>query len=236
MEKKSKLILSIDDDPSFNKLLSKTFSKTDYDVITTETVDEFINAYMAHHPDLCLVDINLAEKIGAGYKLLSLIRLKIDKKVPLIVISKVASEYDISHALSLGASDFLSKPLDLTSLVKKVDLFLGDSFFTSDFPLLPIPGKYKDCTYTLDLQICRIDEFSITFQSPHHITTGTQFQIEGTVLKEITGKDKLTLYVLKTSKIHENNCFEIHAELSDEDRELSNNIRKWLGYQKNSEA
>ena len=116
----SKLILSIDDDPSFNLLLKKFISKTSYRIETCTTVKEFFEKYTKLDPAMCLLDLNLDEEVGAGFKLLKLLREKIKKEIPIIIISKRSAGPDFSYAIELGASDFIPKPLDEVALYFKL--------------------------------------------------------------------------------------------------------------------
>jgi CheY-like chemotaxis protein len=61
-------------------------------------------------PDLIILDLNIP-KIS-GYTVLALYPPK-KKKTPVVVFSASESEADVSRAFSLGARDFVHKPLDL---------------------------------------------------------------------------------------------------------------------------
>lgn len=61
-------------------------------------------------PDLVILDLNIP-KIS-GYSVLAL-RPSKKKKTPVVVFSASENDADVSRALSLGAKDFIHKPMDL---------------------------------------------------------------------------------------------------------------------------
>jgi len=72
-------------------------------------------------PSLVLLDLNLPHFLaddddGEGFGILSYIRLHIGTHVPVIVITREGSEETRSRAASLGARDFLPKPVDISDL------------------------------------------------------------------------------------------------------------------------
>jgi two-component system, chemotaxis family, chemotaxis protein CheY len=76
------------------------------------------------HYDLVITDINMPDI--NGLELIQFIR-KSDrhKSTPLVIISTQASERDRERGLSLGANDFLAKPLTSEQLVSTVKKLLG---------------------------------------------------------------------------------------------------------------
>jgi CheY-like chemotaxis protein len=60
-------------------------------------------------PDLIILDLNIPKM--SGYAVLALYPPK--KKTPVVVFSASDNEADIDRAFSLGAQDFVHKPMDL---------------------------------------------------------------------------------------------------------------------------
>ncbi len=60
-------------------------------------------------PDLIILDLNIPKM--SGYAVLALNPWK--KKTPVVVFSASENEADMGRALSLGAKDFIHKPMDL---------------------------------------------------------------------------------------------------------------------------
>jgi len=60
-------------------------------------------------PDLIILDLNIPKM--SGYAVLALNPLK--KKTPVVVFTASENETDVSRAFSLGAREFVHKPMDL---------------------------------------------------------------------------------------------------------------------------
>src|SRR5438270_1278989 len=73
-----------------------------------------------HQPDLILLDVHLPDINGAEV----LARLKgkaRTREIPVVVLSADATKSQINHLMSLGAEDYLTKPLDLDCFVKVIE-------------------------------------------------------------------------------------------------------------------
>lgn len=71
--------------------------------------------------DLVITDINMP--YTKGLELVRHVNTKMEKKVPVIIITGITLEETRDHAMELGASGFLTKPLDLNVLVDTVKSF-----------------------------------------------------------------------------------------------------------------
>ena len=121
-------ILTIDDDPSFNRLLAAYFKKLKFKYKITSSADEFLSFLKKASPHLCFVDLNLERGSGVGYQLIQAIRNKLGDELPIIVLSSRISEEDIAKAFDCGASDYLPKPINLKDIDEKVQLNLSQKF------------------------------------------------------------------------------------------------------------
>ena len=73
-----------------------------------------------HQPDLILLDVHLPDINGAEV----LARLKgkaRTRDIPVVVLSADATKSQINHLMSLGADDYLTKPLDLDCFLKVIE-------------------------------------------------------------------------------------------------------------------
>jgi CheY-like chemotaxis protein len=76
-----------------------------------------------HRPDAILLDLHLPDITGAEV----LARLKADARtstIPVIVLSADATRSQIDRLLAAGASDYLTKPLDVERFLKVIDQHL----------------------------------------------------------------------------------------------------------------
>src|SRR5262245_13783791 len=106
-------ILVIDDDRSVRHLIAKAFEDTDVQVVPAATAEEGLQLLREAQSDVVLLDILLPE--SSGLELFERIRT-IDPKLPVIFITSLSSSDTAIKAMTLGAFDYLLKPLDLARI------------------------------------------------------------------------------------------------------------------------
>jgi two-component system nitrogen regulation response regulator GlnG len=106
-------ILVIDDDRSVRHLISKAFDDTDVEVSPAASADEGLQLLNDVQPDVVLLDILLPE--SSGLDLFEQIR-DADRKLPVIFITSLSSSETAIKAMTLGAFDYLVKPLDVSRI------------------------------------------------------------------------------------------------------------------------
>lgn len=103
-------ILVIDDDRSVRHLITKAFEDSEIEVLPAASAEEGMR-YLGQYPlDAVLLDILLPEI--SGLEAFERIR-KTDPKLPVIFITALSSSETAITAMTLGAFDYLLKPLDL---------------------------------------------------------------------------------------------------------------------------
>ncbi|NQT74033.1 MAG: Flp pilus assembly complex ATPase component TadA [Chloroflexi bacterium] len=111
------LILSIDDDGDTLQLIERLLTSANYKVITATGGSDGLRMAASSDPDLILLDVNMPEM--DGYEVCE--RLQEDKQtasIPVVFVTGTADEQDKAKAFTLGAVDYLLKP------VQKKDLLL----------------------------------------------------------------------------------------------------------------
>jgi signal transduction histidine kinase/DNA-binding response OmpR family regulator len=112
------LVLAIDDDPAVLTLLKRYLSKLGYQVEIAESGEEGLRMARNFFPDIIILDVMMPRM--DGWEVLSY--LKADHKladIPVIVLSMIE---DKSMGYSLGATDYLIKPISreqLTAVLQK---------------------------------------------------------------------------------------------------------------------
>lgn len=116
-------ILIIDDD-SIALAIARAMLETDYNVITAKSGREGLG-YMRKEtlPDLVLVDMMMP---GVdGFEFLRTVRGNTElPQIPIILMTSENTSKSVEGSYANGASDFISKPLDLNVLLKKIQLHL----------------------------------------------------------------------------------------------------------------
>jgi two-component system nitrogen regulation response regulator GlnG len=106
-------ILVIDDDRSVRHLMSKAFEESDVEVVLAASAAEGVEMLCGKQVDVALLDILLPE--ASGLELFERIRT-IDAKLPVIFITSLSSSETAIKAMTMGAFDYLLKPLDLARI------------------------------------------------------------------------------------------------------------------------
>jgi two-component system nitrogen regulation response regulator GlnG len=106
-------VLVIDDDRSVRHLIGKVFAESDIEVSAAATAEDGLKLLLDSVPDAVLLDILLPEV--SGLEIFDKIRT-IDAKLPVIFITSLDSSETAIRAMTLGAFDYLLKPLDVARI------------------------------------------------------------------------------------------------------------------------
>lgn len=102
-------VLVVEDDPVFQSVIQRYLAQLGYHVTCASTGQEGLACYQSHVPDIILCDLKLPDISG-----LQVIETVLEQggQSPVIVISASESIADIRQAVSLGAWDYLVKPIN----------------------------------------------------------------------------------------------------------------------------
>ena len=84
-----------------------------------------MNLAITHQPDLILLDLNLPDIHGSEVLKLILAEEK-TRNIPVVVISADAMPQQLDRLLKAGAKHYLTKPLDISELLKIIDRYITD--------------------------------------------------------------------------------------------------------------
>jgi DNA-binding NtrC family response regulator len=107
------IILVIDDDRSVRHLIEKAFAGSEVQVVSAATAEEGLRLQREAQPDAALLDILLPKT--SGLELFEELR-NADAKLPIVFITSLASSETAIKAMTLGAFDYLLKPLDIARI------------------------------------------------------------------------------------------------------------------------
>jgi len=100
----------VDDDPSMREFLRSFLSTRGYQSVTLGSADEAVKHYQSERPAAVILDVVMPGEMD-GLAALAAFK-KIDREVPVIVLSGQGRTTTVVQAMKLGASDFVSKPFD----------------------------------------------------------------------------------------------------------------------------
>ena len=107
-------VMVVDDDVTMCAFLRTFLSERGYVAITVNSADEAVKRYHAERPAAVILDVVMPGPMD-GLEALAAFK-KIDREVPIIVVSGQGRTTTVVHAMKLGASDFVSKPFEETDL------------------------------------------------------------------------------------------------------------------------
>ncbi|HEX8473472.1 MAG TPA: response regulator [Pyrinomonadaceae bacterium] len=118
-----KTILIADDNSDFRDMLREFLEANDY--LTMEATDgqQAVEMAARARPDLILMDLGLPETDGLSAVTAIREHITTDEMPILIVSAYDRLEYR-TEAISAGCSGYINKPIDLTALLKTINLLL----------------------------------------------------------------------------------------------------------------
>ncbi|PLX19506.1 MAG: response regulator [Salinivirgaceae bacterium] len=115
-------ILIVDDADNNLLLLHDLLSELNYDVHIANNHNEALKIIDEQKPDLALLDIMMPEV--DGFDLFERIK-KINPDIKAIFITAKSSEEDRKRAFSMGALDFIVKPVNIMNVIDSVEKALN---------------------------------------------------------------------------------------------------------------
>ncbi len=107
-----KKILVVDDSSTSTFLMESFFEENGYDVIVAEDGVKALKKLDKVKPDAIFLDLMMPKK--SGFDVLEELKKREEtNKVPVIIISAKTEQEDIQRAKSLGAAEYLYKPIDI---------------------------------------------------------------------------------------------------------------------------
>lgn len=143
------MIYFVEDDNNIRELVVYTLNSTGLEATGFSAPDKFWAAMEDKKPSLILLDIMLPQEDGLS--ILRKIRSeKSTKKIPVIILTAKADEYDKVVGFDLGADDYVPKPFGMMELVARIKAVLrrtestGETEDTYEIgPLKVSPAKHK---------------------------------------------------------------------------------------------
>jgi len=110
-------LLLVDDEVGYLEVLCKRLKKRDFDVTTAYSAADAIRAVRDHDFDVAVVDLKMEDM--DGIELLKILKQMLPA-MQVIMLTGHGSERAARNGISLGAFDYLLKPIDLEALLERV--------------------------------------------------------------------------------------------------------------------
>ena len=115
-------LLLVDDEVGYLEVLGKRLKKRDFDVTTARSGAQAIRVARDHDFDVAVVDLKMEDM--DGIELLKILK-RMMPDLQVIMLTGHGSERAARDGLSLGAFDYLLKPIDLEVLLERVLAAVG---------------------------------------------------------------------------------------------------------------
>jgi len=118
-----KNILIVDDSVTNVFLIESVLTEYGYGVMTSLNALEAEQKMQTVKPDLILLDLLMPQVSGFDF----IKKIKKDPafaEIPVVVVSAVTDEDSVDEILSLGAIEYIKKPVVLTTLIEKIESVL----------------------------------------------------------------------------------------------------------------
>lgn len=118
-------ILVVDDEPDCVSIIQCRLEWCHYEVVTASNGREGLRIAENENPDIVLLDTNMP--VMDGHEMLERMRKHpILKDTPVIMVTALCDKEDIAAASVFGIADYVTKPIDFTSLIDKISNILGN--------------------------------------------------------------------------------------------------------------
>lgn len=117
---KDKLVLIVDDEPRYLRLLQYNLESMGYRVVAAATGQEALQLAASQDPGLVLLDLRLPDL--DGYEVCR--RIREFSPVPIIMVTARGEVVDKVRGLKLGADDYITKPFSAPELLARVEAVL----------------------------------------------------------------------------------------------------------------
>ena len=113
-------VLIVEDDEAVGGVLQDFLRDLGHEPELVPTAEEALPRFEDSRPDLVLLDFRLPGMSGLDFLRLPLVR---DARMPIIVVSGIATEGEARECLRQGALDFLPKPVPFAQLQRLLECF-----------------------------------------------------------------------------------------------------------------
>jgi len=167
-------VLIVDDENAIRRYLRAALSAQGFAIYEAASGQEAINAVVANHPDLIILDLGLPDFDGIEVTR----RLREWSQTPIIILSVREAENDKIAALDAGADDYLTKPFGTGELMARMRVALRRMTNTPDEPVLRVDNLKMD----VSRRLVTVDENQVSLTPTEYEILRLLLQNAGRVL------------------------------------------------------
>jgi DNA-binding response OmpR family regulator len=130
-------ILVVEDEPLINQMVTDRLRAEGHDVCQAHDGPGAVDAFVAHQPDLVVLDLMLP-----GFDGLEVCRrVQALRPVPVLMLTARDDETDVLVGLGVGADDYVTKPFRQRELVARVQALLRRVDRAAELAATPTPSR-----------------------------------------------------------------------------------------------
>ena len=169
-------ILIIEDDKSIDSILSDELNQWGYQTKSIEDFSAVFEIFENFEPNLVLMDISLPYYNGFYWTQ----RIRQKSNVPIVFISSHSESMDMVQAIQFGADDYITKPIDITVTIAKIQAILRRTY---DYTLDSDKLAYGELTLNLSSAKLEGEEFSLSLTRTELLILDILFNMKGQIAK-----------------------------------------------------
>lgn len=124
MDKASKKVFIVDDEPDLREVLNTLFQQEGYQTILASDGKMALELVKKNVPDIILLDVSMPKM--DGFQVLEKLKKdKLTRDVPVIMVSARDGNEDIQQGISHFADKYITKPYDIKKLLTEVEKTLN---------------------------------------------------------------------------------------------------------------
>lgn len=120
----SKRILIADDEQTSLVLMRATLEKAGFEVITAANGKDALNQFQTRPSDMVMLDVEMPYL--NGFEVLTLLRQDVGGDLPIVMVTGKDDMVSVEKAYRLGATDFISKPINWSLLGHRIKYIFRD--------------------------------------------------------------------------------------------------------------
>lgn len=189
---KPKTILALDDDGDILKILERILKNAGFNLILAQTPEEARKLMAEHLPNLVITDLNMEPENGQSF-IRSIRKNRQYDDIPIIVLSAVNEFASVKDVMSLGINDYVIKPIQTQTILRKVKkALLHQDFLKWD----KIPQSQAVVEIKIDAEIISLDEEGMEIKGPFKLAGNRKIHVESDVINgHLNVSSKMKTYV-----------------------------------------
>ncbi len=225
-----KVVYVADDDIDFNRLVLFALHKFGIKAFSFTTPDALMKAVSAHRPTLIILDINFSQALE-GLETLREIRHQFGNDIAVMMASGLADSKIISQTISMGANDFVVKPLVRDVFISKLGRWVESDRLKDQTPNVRTLSPMSQPVIHLEVpyRIREIDEKGVTIETTAVVPKGTVLGLNSPLWDSMFSKKRTVLVsVSRTWQEAQPSTHAIQCTFDLADSELLRHVRNWL--------